>query len=597
MSLTKAHNRMIEGSAVNVKDFGAVGDGVTDDTAAIQAALSNGAGTVIAPAGTYLLTSSVIIYSNTKLIGDGYGSTIFQEGGSAADFTISLLVNENYNSATGNESIHIEGINFKGKNSTPITDGSVTASIIGIGGVYLGYCTNAKISQCYAQDGWTGFNMAGDRSGFSDTINNSIDDCVAFNCQSYAENGNAGTPRGFLITTQKTKLRNCVAKTCSTGFFIGAFEASLHSCVAADWTYDDGFYLVSPNVTVDSCHAEGNNFGNGFAIAYNYGAKITNSLATGCANMGFRLHAPQRKSTIDNCQAINCGYGIRAENTVTFTPSGVTASAGVVTVDLGVDVAANTLFTVGGFCKITGINEAGYNGVWKIESVAGNTFTYKSATAVTSPATGTIVAAYAVSDIKINNVNINDVDNDAIEFLYSANISINNVTVDDVPAGYGVEIGYCKDVSVSNSMFYDTYRQIVYPYNSENVSLTSLKSFNCKTVANTASNNGVVIFFQVDGIYISDITGSTAATYFIFQSPVETTPSQGFVNGCRRTDGGLNFYQTFAGVHFDGYGTGSPEANGVVAGIGSVWHRQDGGASTSIYIKESGTSDTGWVAK
>lgn len=38
MALTKAHNRMIEGAAVNVKDFGAVEDGIADDTAAIQAA-------------------------------------------------------------------------------------------------------------------------------------------------------------------------------------------------------------------------------------------------------------------------------------------------------------------------------------------------------------------------------------------------------------------------------------------------------------------------------------------------------------------------------------------------------------------------------
>lgn len=39
MALTKAHYRMIEGSVVNVKDFGAVGDGATDDRAAIQAAV------------------------------------------------------------------------------------------------------------------------------------------------------------------------------------------------------------------------------------------------------------------------------------------------------------------------------------------------------------------------------------------------------------------------------------------------------------------------------------------------------------------------------------------------------------------------------
>lgn len=43
-------------------------------------------------------------------------------------------------------------------------------------------------------------------------------------------------------------------------------------------------------------------------------------------------------------------------------------------------------------------------------------------------------------------------------------------------------------------------------------------------------------------------------------------------------------------------GYGSPE-NSVSAGIGSVYHRLDGGASTSIYVKESGTGATGWTAK
>lgn len=43
-------------------------------------------------------------------------------------------------------------------------------------------------------------------------------------------------------------------------------------------------------------------------------------------------------------------------------------------------------------------------------------------------------------------------------------------------------------------------------------------------------------------------------------------------------------------------GIGSPEGS-VVAGIGSIYMRSDGGASTSIYVKESGTGATGWVAK
>lgn len=43
-------------------------------------------------------------------------------------------------------------------------------------------------------------------------------------------------------------------------------------------------------------------------------------------------------------------------------------------------------------------------------------------------------------------------------------------------------------------------------------------------------------------------------------------------------------------------GTGTPEG-AVVGRIGSTFERTDGGAGTSFYIKESGTGNTGWVAK
>ena len=43
-------------------------------------------------------------------------------------------------------------------------------------------------------------------------------------------------------------------------------------------------------------------------------------------------------------------------------------------------------------------------------------------------------------------------------------------------------------------------------------------------------------------------------------------------------------------------GTGDPEG-AVTASIGSTFHRTDGGASTTLYVKESGTGNTGWVAK
>lgn len=43
-------------------------------------------------------------------------------------------------------------------------------------------------------------------------------------------------------------------------------------------------------------------------------------------------------------------------------------------------------------------------------------------------------------------------------------------------------------------------------------------------------------------------------------------------------------------------GTGSPQGV-VTAPIGSLYLRKDGGAGTTLYIKESGTGNTGWIAK
>jgi hypothetical protein len=43
-------------------------------------------------------------------------------------------------------------------------------------------------------------------------------------------------------------------------------------------------------------------------------------------------------------------------------------------------------------------------------------------------------------------------------------------------------------------------------------------------------------------------------------------------------------------------GTGSPE--GVVAApVGTLYLRSDGSTGTTLYVKESGTGSTGWIAK
>ena len=68
---------------VNVKDYGAKGDGVTDDTEAIQAALDK-TGFVFAPVGTYVV-SELVIKSNTHFFGAGIGKTVISAASPTLD--------------------------------------------------------------------------------------------------------------------------------------------------------------------------------------------------------------------------------------------------------------------------------------------------------------------------------------------------------------------------------------------------------------------------------------------------------------------------------------------------------------------------------
>lgn len=89
MALTKTHNRMIQNAPVNVKDVGAVGDGVADDTAAITSALVSGA-VVYIPKGTYKITSSISLNDVTDLFvfGDGEQSKLVYEVSGGADMLV-----------------------------------------------------------------------------------------------------------------------------------------------------------------------------------------------------------------------------------------------------------------------------------------------------------------------------------------------------------------------------------------------------------------------------------------------------------------------------------------------------------------------------
>lgn len=84
----------------NVKVYGAKGDGVTDDTAAIQQALdaAEGGGTVLLSEGIYKITYSLLIGSNTTIRGLGRNSIIKAV---FSNTICSLIVNKNMSTLGG----------------------------------------------------------------------------------------------------------------------------------------------------------------------------------------------------------------------------------------------------------------------------------------------------------------------------------------------------------------------------------------------------------------------------------------------------------------------------------------------------------------
>ncbi|CAG7614658.1 NosD domain-containing protein [Paenibacillus allorhizosphaerae] len=94
----------------NVKDYGAVGDGTTNDTAAIQSALNDAQTAsfshVVIPRGTYKTTAALRIFGNTRLTLEK-GATVLRCHNST--ILINGLNNVNFSGYNGHGNIIIEG--------------------------------------------------------------------------------------------------------------------------------------------------------------------------------------------------------------------------------------------------------------------------------------------------------------------------------------------------------------------------------------------------------------------------------------------------------------------------------------------------------
>ena len=122
---TGASSRTVENKlqeSVSVKDFGAVGDGVTDDTAAIQAAIDTGAKVVHIPEGTYKIDGGINPLSDQTI----YGSrcTLMVYSSSYVD-NLSFGIN-----VSNRDNVTIEGITLDVSNCSPTGSDYVYAIFI-----------------------------------------------------------------------------------------------------------------------------------------------------------------------------------------------------------------------------------------------------------------------------------------------------------------------------------------------------------------------------------------------------------------------------------------------------------------------------------
>lgn len=281
MSLTKVSYSMIAGSSTNVQDFGAIGDGVNDDTAAIQAAITASSGSVYIPAGTYKVSDTINISSNTCVFGAGVGVTIL----SATNAFTHLVPMFKADVA---DFVTIEGISFLGNTDDILGAGTAIHLKEGsrncIRSVYIENTTEAGIrleeqSYCSVLDvemqspgrmspvpGVTYFDNHGLVIYTDGTLIAPYDISIQ-NVRIY----NAAR-KGFATASQTTglyRLRfdNCYAEGCGTGgYFLANYsnndivDMTVTNCIAYDCDLNFYFQYVD-GLSVSGCVADTGEYG------------------------------------------------------------------------------------------------------------------------------------------------------------------------------------------------------------------------------------------------------------------------------------------------------------------------------------------------
>ena len=262
--------------SVSVRDFGAVGDGTTDDTAAIAAAvLATGYGdTLYFPAGTYKISSEIRLTKPITILGAGpntpftgvsgatfSGSYIYQSNTAANAFTLVAALTNYTFSQYG-----ITGVHFRDICLTGALTNVATRAVNGIGvdtSINSGnfHIRNNSITNCTIKFFTTGVNFVGIAY-----LNNFFDTVIQYCTTGFsATKGAASTAGG------QTRFFGCTIDGCTTAisWFTDSLTGSdlyISGCTIADGSYGISTMSESPLTVIGSHFESLKSAGSGYAI-------------------------------------------------------------------------------------------------------------------------------------------------------------------------------------------------------------------------------------------------------------------------------------------------------------------------------------------